>query len=98
MTPFEEIQQQAEVNGLELPKVSYGDKKVGFFSFQLATHRFNLRLMAKGMTFRSIKFTDIKRYYGLKGRSAKDCLEQFDKIIADYKAKLEKEREQSILN
>ena len=29
--------------------------------------------------------SDIKKYYGLKGRSAKDCLGQFEKIMNDYK-------------
>ena len=48
--------------------------------------------MAKGMTFKGIKFTDIKNYYGLTGRSAKDCLPQFEKIMADYKEKLAKEQ------
>jgi hypothetical protein len=28
-------------------------------------------------------------YYGLKGRSAKDCLPQFEKIMNDYKAELD---------
>ena len=61
------------------------DKNINYFGYQLATHHFNMKLMAKGMTFRGIKFTDIKKYYGLKGRSAKDCLEQFEKIMNDYK-------------
>ena len=46
---------------------------------------------------RGIKFSDIKRYYGLKGRSAKDCLPQFEKIMADYKAELNKPSIEEIL-
>jgi hypothetical protein len=43
-----------------------------------------MKLMAKGMTFKGIKFSDIKRYYGLKGRSAKDCLPQFEEVMNKY--------------
>jgi hypothetical protein len=53
--------------------------------------------MAKGMTCRGIKFTDIKKYYGLKGRSAKDCLPQFLEIIAKYDAELKKPSIEEIL-
>tara|TARA_R110000868_G_scaffold195872_2_gene441693 strand:+ start:926 stop:1210 length:285 start_codon:yes stop_codon:yes gene_type:complete len=90
MTPFEQKVQQAELGMLKLPYVNYEGKKVPYFIYQLAVHRFNLRIMASGMKFRNITFTDIKKEYGLKGRSAKDCLEQFDKITEDYKARSEK--------
>jgi len=87
LTPFELAQQQAEAGTLQLPSVSMGDKKIDYFLYQLSVHRFNLNIMAGGMTFKGVKFTDIKKYYGLKGRTAKDCVEQFDKIIADFKTK-----------
>jgi hypothetical protein len=54
--------------------------------------------MASGMTCRGIKFSDIKRYYGLKGRSAKDCLPQFEQILADYKAELDKPSIEEVLS
>jgi hypothetical protein len=85
MTRFEQAQQQVREGKLKAPSVSMGSKEIDYFSFQLATHHFNLKIMARGMTFRNIKFTDIKKYYGLKGRSAKECLEQFEKIMNDYK-------------
>ena len=88
LTPFEQAQEQAKAGKFATPRVSYDAKNVDYFGYQLATHHFNIKLMAKGMTFRGIKFSDIKRYYGLKGRSAKDCLEQFEKLMADYKEKL----------
>lgn len=88
MTPFETAQEQVKNNQLAAPSVSMGNKGVDYFTYQLGVHHFNLKLMAKGMTFRGIKFTDLKKYYGLKGKGAKDCLEQFEKIMADYKAKL----------
>ena len=89
MTPFEEKIQQAKLGILKLPYVNYQGKQVPYFIYQLAVHRFNLNIMASGMKFRNITFTDIKKEYGLKGRSAKDCLEQLDKIMADYKTNSE---------
>jgi len=49
-----------------------------------------MKLMAKGMKFRGIKFTDIKKYYGLKGKSAKDCLLQFEEVMEKYKLSITK--------
>lgn len=88
MTPFQQALQQVKEGKLKTPHVSTGGKEVDFFTYQFATHKFNLGLMAKGMCFKGITFTDIKKYYGLKGRGAKDCLEQFEKIMNDYKAEL----------
>jgi len=88
MTQFENAVEAANRGELQTPNVSYGNKKINYFGYQLAVHHFNLKLMAKGMTCRGIKFSDIKNYYGLKGRSANDCLEQFEKIMADYKESL----------
>jgi len=88
MTQFEQAVEAANRGELQTPSVSVGNKKINYFGYQLATHHFNLKLMAKGMKFRGIKFTDLKNYYGLKGRSANDCLEQFEKIMADYKESL----------
>jgi len=90
MTPFEQAQEDVKNKKLTTPSVTVGAKPIDYFGYQLATHKFNLSLMAKGMKFRGIKFSDIKHYYGLKGRSAKDCLEQYEKIMADYKEKFEK--------
>ena len=88
MTQFEQAVEAANRRELQTPSVSVGNKKINYFGYQLATHHFNLKLMSKGMKFRVIKFTDLKNYYGLKGRSANDCLEQFEKIMADYKESL----------
>lgn len=86
MTQFETAVKSAREGKLHTPTVSVGDKLIGYFGYQLATHKFNLSLMAKGMTFRGITFTQIKKYYGLKGRTAAECLPQFEQILADYKA------------
>jgi hypothetical protein len=88
MTPFEQAQEQVKNGQLTPPQVSAGGGNLDYFAYQLATHRFNLKIMAGGMKFRGVKFTDLKKYYGLKGRTAKDCLPQFEEIFENYKAKL----------
>lgn len=93
MTPFEQAIEQVKTKQLQAPEVIAHGKAINYFGYQLATHHFNLKLMARGLSFKGIKFTDIKKYYGLTGRSAADCLPQFEKVMADYKAKLEKEKE-----
>jgi hypothetical protein len=89
MTKFEQAQEQVKEGKLKTPSVSAEGKNINYFAYQLAVHKYNLSLMAKGLKFRGITFSQIKDYYGLKGRSAKDCLEQFEKIMADYSAKFE---------
>lgn len=88
MTQFEQAQEQVKNGELRTPNVSAGAKTVDYFGYQLSVHKFNLSLMAKGMAFKGIKFTDIKKYYGLTGRSAKDCLPQFLEIVEKYKQEL----------
>ena len=88
MTPFEKAQEDVKNGNLKTPQVSAGGKQIDYFGYQLSVHKFNLSLMAKGMTFKGIKFTDIKKYYGLKGRSAKECLPQFLEIMENYKKAL----------
>jgi hypothetical protein len=87
MTQFEQAVLQAEAGELKTPEVSYGSKKVDYFGYQLAVHKFNLSLMAKGMQCRGVKLKDLKNYYGLKGRSASDCLAQFELLMEGYRLK-----------
>jgi len=84
MTQFEQALQQVEAKQLQTPEVSYGNKKIDYFGYQLAVHKFNLSIMSKGMTCRGIKLKDLKNYYGLKGRTAADCLPQFVSLIENY--------------
>jgi hypothetical protein len=86
MTPFEQAIQDVKDGKLTAPNVSVGAKPIDYFKYQLATHKFNLSLMAKGMTFRGIKFTDLKKYYGLKARSAKDALPEFLALMEKHLA------------
>jgi hypothetical protein len=87
-TQFEQALEQAKLGQLRTPKVSSANGNIDYFGYQLAVHKFNLGIMASGMTCRGIKFTDIKTYYGLKGRSAKECLPQFIELFENYKATL----------
>lgn len=84
-TPFETAQQQAKEGKLKTPIVGHGANTIDYFGYQISVHKYNLGLMAIGMKFKAIKFSDIKKYYGLKGRSAKDCLPQLTQMAEDYK-------------
>lgn len=89
MTPFEQALQQAQAGELQTPTVSTANGNVSYFGYQLAVHKMNLSLMSKGMTCRGITFTQIKKYYGLKGRTAKDCLPQLVNMLDEYKHSLD---------
>ena len=88
MTPFQQALQNASNGTLKTPEVSMGEGTIDYFGYQLAVHKYNLSLMAKGMKFRNITFTQIKKYYGLKGRTAAECLPQFDQLMENYKLAL----------
>lgn len=88
MTPFQQALQAAAQGTLQTPSVSNENGNVDYFGYQLAVHKFNLSLMARGMKCRGITFTQIKKYYGLKGRTATDCLPQFIQIMDAYKKAL----------
>lgn len=87
MTQFEQALQAAEMGTLSTPTVSTSKGNVDYFGYQLAVHEFNLKIMAKGMTSRAFRLKDFKAYYGLKGRTAADCLPQFQALIESYKAR-----------
>ena len=86
MTQFEQAVQQAKAGQLETPVVFSGKGEIDYFGYQLAVHKFNLSLMAKGIGSRGVKLKDLKAYYGLKGRTAKECLPQFEALMAKYRA------------
>lgn len=88
-TQFELAQEQVNSGQLQKPLVSANGKPIDYFGYQLAVHHFNLKIFAGGMTMRGIKFSHIKKYYGLKGKSAKECLPQFEQIMNDYKKKFD---------
>jgi hypothetical protein len=87
-TPFEQTLEQVRLGQLKTPKVSTAEGNIDYFGYQLAVHKYNLSLMSLGLTCKGIKLSELKRYYGLKGRSAKKCLPQFLDIMNNYKQSL----------
>ena len=85
MTQFEQFQQKLATGQVTAPKVSYEGREMPFTGYQLAVHVFNLKGMALGLKFRGITFTQIKKYYGLTGRSAKECLPQLEEIQRKFR-------------
>ena len=81
MTPFEQAVLNVQAGTLQVPTVGVGNGTINYFNYQLATHKFYLSLMAKGITNRQVKLRDLKQYYGLKGRTAADCLPQFIQLM-----------------
>jgi len=85
MTKFEQAVQQVELGQLKTPTVATSEGNIDYFGYQLAVHHFNLKLMAKGIQSRGINLKDLKAYYGLKGRTAADCLPQYEALMERYK-------------
>ena len=85
MTQFEQAILDVEAGKLKTPTVATSEGNVDYFGYQLAVHHFNLKLMSKGLQCRGIKLKDLKAYYGLKGRTAGDCLPQYEAVMERYK-------------
>ena len=81
MTPFEKAIQQVKEGTLQTPTVSTGEGTIDYFNYQLAIHKYYLSLMSKGIQNRQVKLKDLKQYYGLKGKTASDCLPQFIQLM-----------------
>lgn len=88
MTQFEQALAAAKAGQLQTPSVNYEGQQISFFSYQLAVHKHSLRILAAGMTMKGVKLKALKEYYGLKGKTAKECLPQFEAIFTAYKAEL----------
>ena len=87
MTHFETAVLQAKAGELRTPTVSTSNGNVDYFWYQLSVHHYNLKLMSKGIGCRNVKLKDLKAYYGLKGRTAVECLVQYEMLIEGYKEK-----------
>lgn len=74
---YEEVKEGIENGTVKAPKVMVGNGEIEFTKYHLAVHKYNLGIMKAGMTCRGIKLKDLKIYYGLKGKSAKDCYDEF---------------------
>lgn len=75
---------QAQAGTLKTPTVSTSEGTINYFGYQLAVHKYYLSLMSKGIQNRQVKLRDLKNYYGLKGRTASDCLPQFIQLMEQF--------------
>ena len=98
MTQFQESMLAVEEGQQQVPTVIFEGKEIPFHGYQLASHVYALKIMAAGMKMRGVTFRQIKKYYGLKGRTAKDCLPQFEEIMAKYEAEFKKPTIEEKLN
>jgi hypothetical protein len=77
MKTFEEVKNAINEGTIKAPNVMYGGNEIPYTSYQLAMAKFNLGILSSGMLMRGVKLKDLKSYFGLKGRSARDCYEEF---------------------
>lgn len=85
MTPFEQAQEDVKSGKLKTPDISTAQGKIPYWGYQLSTHKFQLSIAAKGMIpTRGWKLKPLKQYYGLKGRTAAECLKEFLVIFEKY--------------
>ena len=75
MTQFQESMLAVEEGQQQVPTVIFEGKEIPFHGYQLASHIYALKIMALGMKMKGVTFTQIKRYYGLRGSSSKECAE-----------------------
>jgi hypothetical protein len=85
MTPFQQSLLATENGSQRVPTVSTSEGTIPFAGYQLATHVYALKIMALGMKMRGVTFTQIKKYYGLPGKSAKECVPQLEQIQNAYR-------------
>jgi len=88
MTPFQQAVSQHRQGLLRTPEVTYEGKKMDYFGYQLATHKYALGILACGLKTRLVKLKDLKAYYGLTGKTAADCVPQLQQLMEDYKKSL----------
>lgn len=87
ITPFWQAVHDAETGKLNTPSVGMQGGKIDYFQYQLAVHRFELRLWEKGLKpRRQWKVGDLKKYYGLTGNDRETLTKQLDEVIELYKA------------
>ena len=86
MTQFQQSMLATENGTMQVPTVhTEGGSTIPFAGYQLATHVYALKIMGMGMKMRGVTFTQIKKYYGLTGKSAKDCIPQLQQIQNAYR-------------
>ena len=85
MTQFQQTMLATENGTMQVPTVSTSEGTIPFAGYQLATHVYALKIMALGMKMRGVTFSQIKKFYGLKGKSAKDCIPQLQQMQEMYR-------------
>ena len=85
MTQFEQTMLAAENGTMQVPTIHTEGGTIPFAGYQLATHVYALKIMGLGMKMRGVTFTQIKKYYGLSGKSAKECIPQLEAIQQKYR-------------
>ena len=85
MTQFQQTMLATENGTMQVPTVHTEGGTIPFAGYQLAAHVYALKIMALGMKMRGVTFTQIKKYYGLKGKSAKECIPQVEQIQNTYR-------------
>jgi len=85
MTQFQQTLLATENGTMQVPTVSTSEGSIPFAGYQLAVHVYALKIMALGMKMRGVTFTQIKKYYGLPGKSAKECVPQLEQIQNTYR-------------
>ena len=85
MTQFQQSMLATEEGSQRVPKVIYEGREIPYAGYQLAVHIYALKIMALGMKMRGVTFSQIKKFYGLKGKSAKDCIPQLEQIQNTYR-------------
>jgi hypothetical protein len=83
-TPFEQQAIDIIQGKTKAPSVHYEGKEIPFTFYQINVHLYQLKLMAKGIKFRGILLKDFKHFYGLKGKTAKICLQELEELKAHY--------------
>jgi len=85
MTQFQQSMLATENGTMQVPTVSTSEGSIPFAGYLLAVHVYALKIMALGMKMRGVTFTQIKKYYGLSGKSAKECIPQLQAIQEKYR-------------
>lgn len=84
LTPFENSIIELNNGNLQTPKVYTNGKQINYPMYMILVHHFNLKIFASGMTMRGMNLKTLKNYYGLKKRSAKECLIEFEQLMLFY--------------
>jgi hypothetical protein len=84
LTPFQKAVLGVPSGTYTPPSVNYEGKNINYFAYQISVHHYYLKLMAVGIANKQVKLKDLKNYYGIKGKTAKDVLADFEINIYNH--------------